>query len=63
MFSLVPSASKLAMIHLARHMQAQGGGIIDCQLETPHLKSMGARYISYDEYLESTQNPEGIIWP
>lgn len=63
MFSLVPSASKLAMIHLARHMQAQGGGIIDCQLETPHLKSMGARYISYDEYLESTQNPEGITWP
>ena len=63
MFSLVPSASKLAMIHLARHMQAQGGGIIDCQLETPHLKSMGARYISYDKYLESTQNPEGIVWP
>jgi leucyl/phenylalanyl-tRNA--protein transferase len=44
-------------------MQAQGGGIIDCQRETPHLKSMGARYISYGEYLESTQNPEGIIWP
>ena len=63
MFSLVPSASKLAMIHLARHMQAQGGGIIDCQLETPHLKSMGARYISYEDYLESTSSPETIQWP
>ena len=54
MFSLEPSASKLALIHLARHMQAQGDGIIDCQLETPHLKSMGGIYISYDEYLRYT---------
>lgn len=56
MFSLVPNASKLAMIHLARHMEVMGGGIIDCQLETPHLKSMGARYISYDEYLKFTRS-------
>lgn len=63
MFSLVPNASKLAMIHLARHMEAQGGGIIDCQLETPHLKSMGARYITYDEYLEHTSSDSLITWP
>lgn len=63
MFSLVPSASKLAMIHLARHMQSQGGGIIDCQLETSHLKSMGARYISYADYLGSTLSPDTILWP
>jgi leucyl/phenylalanyl-tRNA--protein transferase len=63
MFSLEPSASKLALIHLARHMQAQGGGIIDCQLETPHLKSMGGRYISYDDYLTYTHSPSRIIWP
>ncbi len=63
MFSLVPSASKLALIHLARHIQAQGGGIIDCQLETQHLKSMGARYSSYDDYLASTLSPDGLLWP
>lgn len=51
MFSLVPSASKLALIFLARTMQRLGGTFIDCQLETPHLKSMGGRYISYDEYM------------
>lgn len=62
MFSLEPSASKLALIHLARHMQAQGRGIIDCQLETPHLKSMGARYISYDDYLNFTQSSEKITF-
>ena len=52
MFSLVPSASKLALIHLARTMQQLGGSIIDCQFETAHLKSMGGRYISYDNYMK-----------
>ena len=52
MFSLVPSASKLAPIFLARILQQNGGKLIDCQLETPHLKSMGGEYIPYDEYLK-----------
>ena len=52
MFSLVPSASKLALIHLARIMELLGGQIIDCQLETPHLRSMGGRFIPYEEYLQ-----------
>lgn len=52
MFSLVPSASKLALIHLARFFSTHGGRLIDCQFETPHLKSMGGRYISYDEYMK-----------
>ena len=62
MFSLEPSASKLALIHLARHMQKHGGQFIDCQLETPHLKSMGARYISYNEFLERSLNSAPIEW-
>ncbi len=52
MCSLVPSASKLALIHLARTMQQKGGKLIDCQFETLHLKSMGGRQISYDEYMK-----------
>jgi leucyl/phenylalanyl-tRNA--protein transferase len=52
MCSLVPSASKLALIHLAQVMQEKGGKLIDCQFETPHLKTMGGRYIPYDEYLK-----------
>lgn len=62
MFSLVPSASKLALIHLARHMKAQGGIFIDCQLRTEHLESMGARYIPYDEYLQATLNTRPLEW-
>ncbi|MBR5326189.1 MAG: leucyl/phenylalanyl-tRNA--protein transferase [Prevotella sp.] len=51
MFSLVPNASKLALIHLARTLDTRGGTIIDCQFETPHLRSMGGRHISYEEYI------------
>lgn len=52
MFSREPSASKLALIYLAKFMQRIGGKMIDCQLETPHLKSMGGRFIPYEEYME-----------
>ena len=52
MFSQVPNASKLALIHLARAMETIGGHFIDCQFETPLFKSMGGRHITYDEYME-----------
>ena len=51
MFSLVPNASKLALIHLAKAMETIGGLLIDCQFETPLFKSMGGRYITYDQYM------------
>lgn len=51
MFSNVPSASKLALIFLARKMEAEGIKIIDCQFETPHLKAMGGTHIPYSTYM------------
>lgn len=52
MFSLAQSASKYALIDLALNMQISGYRLIDCQLETPHLRSMGGRFISYEEYIK-----------
>lgn len=52
MFSLEPSASKLALLYLANMMQDRGGNLIDCQFETPHLRSMGGEHIPYDRYME-----------
>lgn len=52
MFSLVPNASKMALIFLAKSLSTFGGTLIDCQFETAHLKSMGGRYISYSEYMK-----------
>ena len=60
MFSREPNTSKLALINLAQLMQRIGGKMIDCQLETPHLKSMGGRFILYTEYLKLL-NPAGLV--
>lgn len=57
MFSLVPNASKLALICLAKRLQELGFYFIDCQFHTEHLERMGGRYISYEEYM---QYMEGI---
>lgn len=43
MFSREPDASKVALVQLARQLERWGFGLIDCQMETPHLASMGAR--------------------
>ncbi|MCQ2244655.1 MAG: leucyl/phenylalanyl-tRNA--protein transferase [Bacteroidaceae bacterium] len=52
MFSLEPSTSKIALISLAQSMAMNNFHMIDCQVETPHLKSMGGRHISYEEYMD-----------
>lgn len=57
MFSRVPSASKLALIGLSRWMEATGGTLIDLQIETPHLKSMGGERMVYREFMKHL-NPE-----
>ena len=49
MFSLERDASKVALVHLARSGEYR---LIDCQLETPHLASMGATCISRARYVE-----------
>ena len=45
MFSHVDNASKFALIRLAEELDKKGYTLIDCQLYTPHLESMGAEEI------------------
>ena len=45
MFSNIRDASKIALAHLCAHLKQRGFGIIDCQMETAHLASLGARPI------------------
>jgi len=45
MFTRARDASKLALVHLVQHLAREGYGLIDCQMRTPHLASMGAREI------------------
>jgi len=49
MFSIMPNASKLALIYLCQLKKFE---LIDCQIDSEHLRSMGARNISSESYLE-----------
>lgn len=50
MFHRVSNASKIAFIHLVQELQRQGCGLIDCQMHTSHLASLGAREIPRREF-------------
>jgi len=45
MFSRADDASKVALVRLSRQLQRWDFGLIDCQMETAHLASLGARPI------------------
>ena len=48
MFSRMSNASKAALIWLCRNKDYK---LIDCQVHTEHLESMGAEFISREEYM------------
>lgn len=52
MFSNVTNASKFAFIKYTQQLQAEGVQLIDCQVHTAHLESMGARMIPRTEFLK-----------
>jgi leucyl/phenylalanyl-tRNA--protein transferase len=51
MFSLEADASKLALVALATHLGKHKFDLIDCQVTSNHLVSMGAEEISRDSFL------------
>lgn len=55
MFSRRTDASKIALAHLAVQLQRWNFGMIDCQMNTPHLASLGAREIARSEFVDRVQ--------
>ena len=52
MFSNVSNGSKYAFIKFVEYLQQQGVELIDCQVYTEHLESLGARMIPRQQFLE-----------
>ena len=52
MFTLVPDASKVALVSLVRQLQTWGFRIIDCQQSSPHVMRFGAEEIPRREFLD-----------
>ncbi len=52
MFHHVSDASKVAFVSLVQHLKTLGIGMIDCQMKTAHLASLGALEISREEFFK-----------
>lgn len=51
MFSKASNASKTGFISLVKNLSSRGFELIDCQVHTPHLESLGAQHIPRDLFL------------
>jgi len=52
MFSLVSNASKYAFIIYVQQLKKEGAQLIDCQVYTEHLESLGASMIPREEFIK-----------
>jgi leucyl/phenylalanyl-tRNA---protein transferase len=50
MFARVRDASKIALVYLARRLAKSGFGMIDCQMHTEHLATLGALEMPRTEF-------------
>ncbi|UYQ91628.1 leucyl/phenylalanyl-tRNA--protein transferase [Chitinophaga horti] len=51
MFARVSNASKAAFITFVKQLETEGVVLIDCQVHTEHLESLGARFMPRAEFL------------
>jgi len=59
MFSNISNASKYAFINLVQNLKQDGVGLIDCQVYTEHLESLGAKMISRKEFINTLKKLAG----
>jgi len=52
MFSHASNASKFAFIHWVKLLESKGIELIDCQMHTPHLESLGAAFVTRKKFME-----------
>jgi leucyl/phenylalanyl-tRNA--protein transferase len=51
MFSRTSNASKIALAHLSAQLHRWQFGLIDCQMSTPHLASLGAHELPRGDFI------------
>jgi leucyl/phenylalanyl-tRNA--protein transferase len=56
MFSKRDNASKVALVWLAGHCAARGITLIDCQMPSSHLRSLGSRALPRARFVEYLAN-------
>ena len=56
MFSLVPNASKISLVYLAKCLQEMKFQLIDCQVKSDHLLTLGAKLIRRKKFSKILDN-------
>jgi leucyl/phenylalanyl-tRNA--protein transferase len=59
MFSKESNASKAAMLALCRVLLANNFALLDCQMESPHLMSLGATLLPRPRFAETLESACG----
>ncbi len=60
MFQIKSDASKTALVYLAQYCLENGYELIDCQVPSNHLKSMGAVEMAREEFLDILEESLGL---
>lgn len=60
MFSKESNASKVALVHLTQYLSGLGFQLIDCQLASSHLLTMGAKSLKRPKFLQILQKLRNI---
>ena len=55
MFSINSNASKVGLITLIKMLEKKGFALVDCQVPTDHLKSLGAEEVTRTTFLKQLQ--------
>ena len=67
MFARTTDASKIALAHLVAFARSEGIPMLDCQQQTTHLASLGARPVSREDFVERVaalvEQPTIARWP
>lgn len=56
MFSTVSNGSKTALLALCRFLSEQDMPLLDCQMDTEHLRTLGARVVSRERFLHASRH-------
>ena len=60
MFHLEANASRLALLFLIDHLRSRGATCLDSQVMTPHMKALGARDVTREEFLRKLKETQKL---
>lgn len=60
MFSRMPDASKVCLVHLVERLRERGFALLDCQIQNDHLARIGATEIPETEFLRRLEHASSL---